>query len=64
MRFKAVIILHLFTGFLLKSQEIPPIQKFSPQQTGSGNQNWMITQGENGNIYFANNKGLLEFNGS
>lgn len=64
MRFKAVIILLLFTGFLLKSQEIPPIQKFSPQQTGSGNQNWMITQGENGNIYFANNKGLLEFNGS
>lgn len=29
----------------------------------SGNQNWMIDQHENGWIYLANNKGLLEFDG-
>lgn len=29
----------------------------------SGNQNWMISQQENGWMYFANNKGLLEFDG-
>lgn len=30
---------------------------------GSGNQNWMIAQQSNGWMYFANNKGLLEFDG-
>ena len=29
----------------------------------SGNQNWMISQHQNGWMYFANNKGLLEFDG-
>lgn len=29
----------------------------------SGNQNWMISQHNNGWMYFANNKGLLEFDG-
>ncbi len=30
----------------------------------SGNQNWMVAQHENGWMYFANNKGLLEYDGS
>lgn len=30
----------------------------------SGNQNWMISQQKNGWMYFANNSGLLEFDGS
>ncbi|WP_321333887.1 transcriptional regulator [uncultured Bacteroides sp.] len=29
----------------------------------AGNQNWMIAQHDNGWMYFANNKGLLEFDG-
>jgi len=46
------------------SQEIPPIKQYDIQQSGAGNQNWMISQDSQGKIYTANNKGLLEFNGS
>ena len=64
MRFNSLLFFCFLSSLFLNSQEIPPIQKYTPQITGSGNQNWMITQGANENIYFANNKGLLEFNGS
>lgn len=48
----------------LHSQELPPIVNYQPELYGGGNQNWMISQGENRFIYVANNEGLLEFNGS
>ena len=46
------------------SQELPPIEKFTSENYLGGNQNWMISQGLNDFIYVANNKGLLEYNGS
>lgn len=46
------------------SQELPPIVKYAPFSYGAGNQNWMISQDENHYLFFANNEGLLEFNGS
>lgn len=46
------------------SQELPPIVKYSPTTYEAGNQNWMISQDENHYLFFANNEGLLEFNGS
>lgn len=46
------------------SQELPPIVKYPSTAYGAGNQNWMISQGQNHFVYFANNDGLLEFNGS
>lgn len=52
------------TTFLSFSQELPPIIKYSPAIYAAGNQNWMICQDKNQTIYFANNEGLLEFNGS
>jgi DNA-binding CsgD family transcriptional regulator len=45
-------------------QELPPIVKYNPTTYGAGNQNWMISQDKNNFIFFANNDGLLEFNGS
>ena len=45
-------------------QELPPIIKYSPTIYGAGNQNWMISQDKNHYVYFANNDGLLEYNGS
>lgn len=39
------------------------ITNYSRRNYQSGNQNWMITQHPNGWMYFANNKGLLEFDG-
>tara|TARA_B100000212_G_scaffold179715_1_gene135242 strand:+ start:167 stop:322 length:156 start_codon:yes stop_codon:yes gene_type:complete len=42
------------------AQEVPPIQDFKSDISFAGNQNWMISQDDNGTIYFANNKGLLQ----
>lgn len=52
-----------FLSFITFSQEVPPIQTFNPKAYGAENQNWSITQDLNKNIFIANNKGLLEFNG-
>jgi AraC family transcriptional regulator, chitin signaling transcriptional activator len=55
----------LLLGFSLSySQELPPIVKYSTEIYGAGNQNWMISQDQNQFVYFANNDGLLEYNGS
>ncbi|MDK2771346.1 MAG: LuxR family transcriptional regulator [Flavobacterium sp.] len=54
-------ILHTIVLF---SNELPPIVKFSPSQYNAGNQNWMVTQDSKNFMFFANNNGLLEFNGS
>jgi AraC family chitin signaling transcriptional activator len=54
----------LFTIYLGFSQELPPIVKYSTDIYGAGNQNWMISQDQNQFVYFANNDGLLEYNGS
>ncbi|PKB15520.1 triple tyrosine motif-containing protein [Flavobacterium sp. 5] len=46
------------------SQCLPPIVNYAPNLYGAGNQNWMISQDKNQFVFFANNEGLLEFNGS
>jgi ligand-binding sensor domain-containing protein/DNA-binding CsgD family transcriptional regulator len=46
------------------AQDLPPIVKYNSAIYNAGNQNWMISQDKNHYIYFANNEGLLEFNGS
>jgi DNA-binding CsgD family transcriptional regulator/ligand-binding sensor domain-containing protein len=51
-------------SFFIVAQELPPIVKYSTSSYSAGNQNWMISQDKNQFIYFANNSGLLEFNGS
>ena len=66
---KACVLLLVFilnSGSIdgLYGQEISPIQIFTPQQINAGNQNWMISQGEDQTIYFANNQGLLSYNAS
>ena len=46
------------------SQELPPIEVFMPENYGGEDQNWAISQGSDQSIYFANNKGLLTYNGA
>ena len=53
-----------FMGFILFSQELPPIIKYSSNLYGAGNQSWMISQDDKNVMYFANNEGLLEYNGT
>lgn len=43
---------------------VPPVMNFSRQVFGAGTQMWDIAQGNNGVMWFANNDGLLEFDGT
>ncbi|SFZ91842.1 regulatory protein, luxR family [Flaviramulus basaltis] len=65
---KLIKLIFLFALFCviskLQAQERPPIQDYLPNEYGAENQNWSISQSEDKNIYVANNKGLLEFNGA
>lgn len=54
----------LLFSFDSSGQELPPIINYPADVYGANNQNWMISQGERGFIYAANNDGLLEFNGA
>lgn len=42
---------------------VPDIQNYDKNEYKSGTQNWDIDQDDNGNIYFANQNGLLQFDG-
>jgi DNA-binding CsgD family transcriptional regulator len=50
-----------FWGF---SQELPPLQNYSPDLYNAGSQNWDISQNSSGVIYAANNEGLLSYDGN
>lgn len=54
----------LFLSLFSFGQELPPLTKYNSSTYNAGNQNWMISQDKNHFVYFANNEGLLEFNGS
>lgn len=54
----------LFVVIVMQSQNLPPIQYYSPKQYNAANQNWDISQSSDKYIYVANSKGLLEFNGA
>ena len=43
---------------------IPDIVNYKKQTYNAGTQNWEITQDSNGIVYFANNEGLLSFDGT
>jgi ligand-binding sensor domain-containing protein/DNA-binding CsgD family transcriptional regulator len=48
----------------IKDIGIPSIVNHSRISTGSGTQNWDITQSSSGFIYFGNNDGIIEFDGT
>lgn len=52
-----------FACYSSYAQEIPLIHTFTPEKYKAENQNWAISQNTDKYIYFANNKGLLEYNG-
>jgi AraC family transcriptional regulator, chitin signaling transcriptional activator len=56
-----VLILFNFLG--INAQEHPPLMAYAPDLYQAENQNWGITQTSNQTMYFANNSGLLEFDG-
>ena len=56
------LIINILGGiFILYTQSLPPIQGFPMEEYAAGNQNWMLTQGSDNQIYIANNEGILSF---
>lgn len=64
--FRSSLVFFVLVVFFTKSnaQQLPPIVKYSKEVYNAGIQNWMISQDNQRFMYFANNEGLLEFNGS
>ncbi len=59
------IMLFLFINACLFAQDFTPIVKqFGKQDYGASNQNWSVAQDSHGLMYFANNQGLLQFDGN
>ena len=63
MRFPVLHIL-FFLGLGVFSQELPPIQNYTPEEYKGEYQNWGISQSPSKNIYIANHSSLLEFDGN
>jgi DNA-binding CsgD family transcriptional regulator len=49
---------------ILWTQELPPIEYYSPTDYNAENQNWAISQSSDKHIFVGNNSGLLEFDGA
>lgn len=64
MKIKLGFIWLLLLPVWLTGQELAPIVKYNSATYNAGNQNWMISQDSQRFMFFANNEGLLEFNGS
>ncbi|ARV09405.1 LuxR family transcriptional regulator [Winogradskyella sp. PC-19] len=60
----AFYLIYIFFITSASAQEFPPIERFTPQDYKADDQNWSISQDNDKNIYVANNKGLLEYNGA
>jgi len=56
-------ILVLLTTYAISAQEHPPVMAYNPDIYEAQNQNWSISQTSDQIMYFANNSGLLEYDG-
>lgn len=54
----------VFASAQIKNTGLPEIKNFARTDYRAGTQNWCIDQDVNGTMYFANNDGLLRFDGS
>lgn len=64
MRIKLLIFFSCFTILPVFSNWQKAITNYNRHTYKAGNQNWMLEQHRNGWIYVANNKGLLEYDGT
>lgn len=58
------ILFAAVTCTVVSAQEIAPLQNYPPNSYNAENQNWKISQSSDKILYFANNDGLLEFEGA
>jgi ligand-binding sensor domain-containing protein/DNA-binding CsgD family transcriptional regulator len=59
-----LICLPIFLLAQVKKIGLPLIKNYSRIEYKGGTQNWNIDQDRTGNLYFANNEGILQFDGS
>ena len=61
-----LLFLSLLSPTDSKSQRygLPGIHNYTRAEYNAGTQNWSVAQADNGMMYFANNNGLLEFDGT
>src|SRR6476646_422722 len=59
-----IILIQIVPASAQNTIGIPVIVNYPKQVYNAGSQNWGIAQGKNGIIYFANNDGLLTFDGN
>jgi len=67
-RLQQLLLVTIFQIPLLLSAQVkdiglPLVQNFSKKIYNADTQNWEIIEGENGFIYAANNRGIMQFNG-
>lgn len=62
--FLIMVLFHGSSYGQIKGTGLPNIRNFTKTEYQSGTQNWDIDQDSNGNVYFANNNGLLQYDGS
>ena len=53
----------LLASLVSFAQEHPPVMAYNPDAYNAQNQNWSISQTSDQTMYFANNSGLLEYDG-
>ena len=58
-----ILMINNFSYCQVKNIGIPEIRNYKKSDYNGGTQNWNIDQDKNGNIFFANNNGLIQFNG-
>lgn len=58
-----MLLLLFTTGIQAQMFWQRPVVNYNRHTYNAANQNWMVAQHQNGWMYFANNKGLLEFDG-
>ena len=62
---KYVLLTLIFISIHVIGQKFTPVViQFTKKDYNASNQNWSVAQGKDGILYFGNNKGLLEFDGS
>lgn len=62
-----ILLLYLLPNCFAKAQDpigLPQVTSYTGLDYGAGTQNWGIAQDHQGVLYFANNEGLLTFNGA
>jgi DNA-binding CsgD family transcriptional regulator len=67
-KYQISVLLFLLVSTLLfgqvKNIGLPDVRNYKKSEYKGGTQNWSIDQDKNGNLYFANNNGLYQFDGS